>query len=80
MEFAVAFVVVVMLAQIGVVGIGGRAIGAVFAGEKSGEAVLPELVFAFDFAFGVRGGGVAERDAVEVEDLAALGGGRRGRG
>ena len=73
LEFALEFVLVAMAAQVGDVRIGLREIGDVFAGEKGGEAVLPELVFAFNFAFGLRRGGVAEGDAVEVERLAELG-------
>ena len=73
LEFAMEFVLVAMAAQVGEVEIGLREIGDVFAGEKGGETVLPELVFAFDFAFGLRRGGVAEGDAVEVEGLAELG-------
>ena len=34
---------------------------------------MPVIVAAFDFAFGLRGWGVAEFDAVEVESLAELG-------
>ena len=75
LEFAVEFAVVAMMAQIGDVGIGVCEIGDVFAGGKRGTPVLPELVFAFDFAFGLRRGGVAERDAVEVAGLAELGAG-----
>lgn len=80
LEFALEFVLVAMVAQVGDVRIGLREIGDVFAGEKGGEAILPERVFAFDFAFGLRGGGVAEGDAVEVEGLAELGEGVGGRG
>ena len=80
MEFAMEFVLVAMVAQGGDVGIGVREIGDIFAGEKGGQSALPELVFAFDFAFGLRRGGVAERDAVEVEGLAELGEGVGGVG
>ena len=80
LEFAVEFVLVAMLAQIGDVGIGAGELGDVFAGEKGGEPILPELVFAFNFSFGLRRGGVAERDAVEVEGLAELGEGVGGMG
>jgi len=52
LEFAMAFVLVAMAAQVGDVRIGLSEIGYVFAGEGGGEAVLPVLVFAFDFAFG----------------------------
>ena len=41
-----------------------------FAGKVSGEPVLPELVFAFDLAFGLRGGRVEEAHAVAAQRLA----------
>lgn len=80
LEFAVKFMLVAMATQVGDVRIGLGEIGDVFAGEKGGEPVLPELVFPFDFAFGLRRGGVAEGDAVEVEGLAELGQGVGGVG
>lgn len=72
-EFAMDFVLVAMQTQVADVGIGLNEVGDVFAGEEGGEAVLPELVFAFDFAFGLGRGGVDEADAVEVEGFAELG-------
>jgi len=45
----------------------------VIGGEQWREAFLPVVVAAFDFAFGLRGWGVTEFDAVEVEGLAELG-------
>ena len=42
-------------------------------GEEGGEAFLPVVVAAFDFAFGLRGGGAAQGDAVEVEGGPELG-------
>src|SRR5207249_6695236 len=36
-------------------------------------AALPELMFAFDFAFGLGRGGVAQADVVELERPAQLG-------
>jgi len=42
-------------------------------GEQWWEALLPVVMAAFDFAFGLRGWGVAEVDAVEVEGLTELG-------
>ena len=50
LEFAMEFMVIAMAAQVGDVGIGLGEIGDVFAGKEGGEAVLPVLVFAFDFA------------------------------
>ena len=40
---------------------------------------MPVLVFALDFAFGLRGGSVAESDAIKVEGL-TQGGEGLGRG
>ena len=73
LEFAVDFVLVAMETQGLHLRVGVCEVGDVFAGEEGGEAVLPELVFAFDLALGLRRGGVAERDAVEVEGRAELG-------
>ena len=45
-----------------------------FIGSQKGrEAFLPVVVAAFDFAFGLRGGGVAQGHAVEVEGGSELG-------
>ena len=38
-----------------------------FAGEKGREPVLPKLVFAFNFALGLRGWGIKEAYLVEGE-------------
>ena len=73
LQFAMEFVLVAMAPQVRDVRIGLGEIGNVFAGEVGGEAVLPVLVFAFDFAFGLRGGGVAKVYAIEAEGLAELG-------
>jgi hypothetical protein len=43
-----------------------------FAGEVGRQPALPELVFAFDFAFGLRRGGVAQADVIELESPAQL--------
>jgi hypothetical protein len=47
--------------------------GNFFAGETGRQPALPELVFAFDFAFGVGRGGVAQADVVELERPAQWG-------
>ena len=52
-------------------------LGNLLAGEISGQATLPELMFAFDFALGLRRGGVAQADVVELERPAQLGQGIR---
>ena len=46
-------------------------------GKVSGQALLPEEVTAFDFAFGLWGWSVTEADAIEVQSLAQLGQGVR---
>ena len=71
-EFAMDFVLVAMEAEVADLRVGLGKVGDLLAGEEGGEAVLPELVFAFDFAFCLRRGGVAEGNAVEAERLAEL--------
>src|SRR5713226_1536044 len=44
----------------------------IFSGKIGGETFLPELVFAFDFAFGLRGWGIKEANVVEFESPAQL--------
>ena len=41
-------------------------------GEDRGQALLPEVVEAFDFAFGLRRGGVVQGDLVEAQGGAGL--------
>ena len=53
--------------------VGGGEFAEAFCGEEGAEAFLPVVVAAFDFAFGLRGWGVAELDAVEAEGCAELG-------
>ena len=72
-QFAMAFVGVAVEAEFGEQGVEGFEGGDGFCGTERGEAVLPVLMAAFDFAFGLRGGGVAEGDAVKVERGAELG-------
>ena len=71
-EFAVAFVLIAVETQGLDMRVGLVEIGEVLAGEVGGQALLPEEMSAFDFAFGLRRGRVAERDAVEVKGLAQL--------
>lgn len=73
LEFAMHLVLVAVAAQVLDVGIGLVEVLDAFAGEVSGEAVLPELVFAFDLAFGLGRGRVAKAHAVEAQRLAELG-------
>jgi hypothetical protein len=72
-EFAVDFVLVGVEDELVEERIGGGVLGDVFCGEEGDEAFLPVVVAAFDFAFGLRGWGVAEFDAVEVKGRAELG-------
>jgi hypothetical protein len=50
----------------------------VIGSEQGRQALLPEGMAAFDFAFGLRGGSVKEGDAVEMEGGAQLGESVRG--
>lgn len=43
-----------------------------FAGKIGGEPALPVVMGAFDFAFGLRRGGIAEADVIELERPAQL--------
>ena len=73
LEFAMDFVLVAVQAQGLHLWVGVFELGDLLAGEEGGEAVLPELMFAFDFALGLGRGGVAEGDAIEAEGCAELG-------
>ena len=55
-------------------------VGNALAGEIGGQALLPELVFAFDFALGLRRWSVTETNVVEGESRAELGQSIRGLG
>ena len=72
-QFPMDFLGVVMRPQGVNVRIGHLDFGDFFAGEIGRQPALPELVFAFDFAFGLRRGGVAQADVVELERPAQLG-------
>jgi len=72
-QFAVALVGVAVEAEFGEQGVGGGDGGDGLGGAKCRETVLPVLVAALDFALGLRGRGVAEGDAVEVQRRAELG-------
>jgi len=66
-QFAVEFFFIAVSPQQIDLRIGGFQGGDAFAGKVSGEPVLPELVFPFDFAFGLGCGRIEEGDAVELE-------------
>ena len=59
-EFAVRLPGIAMEAQGLDVRVGLFHVGDALAGEIGGQALLPELVFAFDFALGLRRGSVTE--------------------
>lgn len=64
LEFAVDFVRVAVQAQVANVGVSWGEIGKGCGSEVGREAVLPEEMFAFDLALGVRRGRGAETHAV----------------
>ena len=72
-QFAVPFLRVAMAEEILKQSVGGRQFAEVLGGKEGRQTILPILVAAFDFAFGLWGGGIAERDAVEMEGRAELG-------
>ena len=71
-QFAVEFFLVVVKAEFfeQKIGLGQR--GDVLCGEEWREAFLPEVVGAFDLAFGLRSGRVAQGDFVEAQGGAEL--------
>jgi hypothetical protein len=72
-EFAVDFVLVGVRDELVEEVVGPDQFHDVVGGQEGNEAFLPVVVAAFDFAFGLRGGGVEEFDVVEVEGRAELG-------
>src|ERR1035441_9131604 len=72
-QFPVDFVLVDLRQQLIQEAIGLFQFNAVIGGQEWWEAFLPVVVAAFDFALGLRGWGVEEFDAVEVEGLTELG-------
>ena len=67
------FVGVAMNPQVVEQGIGGLEGGDVFRGKKGGQTPLSVAVGALDFAFGLRGGRVAQGDVVEAQGGPELG-------
>jgi hypothetical protein len=76
-QFAMDFPGVAMRPQGVDVWVGDFDFGDFFTGEVGGQAPLPVLVGAFDFAFGLGRGGIAETDVVKLERPAQLGQGVR---
>lgn len=76
-EFAVEFVLVGMRDELVEQLVGPGEFHDGFGGQQGDETFLPVVVAAFDFAFGLRRGGVEKFDAVEVESRAELGEGVR---
>lgn len=72
-QFAMDFLGVALGPQVVDRRIGDGDFGDLFAGEVGGQTPLPELLFAFDFALGLRRGGIAETDVIELERPAQLG-------
>jgi len=72
-QFAVTLVGVAMATEVGEEEVGRGDVGQRVGGEQGGDAVLPVLVAALDFAFGLRRGRIAEGDVVKMECGAELG-------
>jgi hypothetical protein len=72
-EFAVDFMLVGVGHELVEEVVGPDQFEDVVGGQEGHETFLPAVVAAFDFAFGLRGWGIAQVDAVEVEGLAELG-------
>lgn len=79
-QFAVDFVFVGVGQELVEQVIGSFQFEDFIGGQEGREAFLPVVVAAFDFAFGLGGGGVAQGDAVEVERGPELGVGVGGVG
>lgn len=72
-EFAVDFMLIGMRDELVQEVVGPHQFDDLISRQERDEAFLPVVVAAFDFTFGLRGWGVAEVDAVEVESLTELG-------
>ena len=71
-QFAMDFLGVAMRPEGVNLRIGTIYFGDLFAGEVGGQTALPILMGAFDFAFGLRRGGVTETDVIKLECPAQL--------
>jgi len=72
-QFAVFFMLVGVREEFIQETIGADQFDDAFGGQERDQAFLPVVVAAFDFAFGLRRGGIEQFDAVEVEGLSELG-------
>ena len=72
-DLAMLFVRVAMCAQLIEQWIGERECGDLLGGKEGGQTFLPVIMEAFDFAFGLRRGSVAQGDFVEAQGGAKLG-------
>jgi hypothetical protein len=72
-QFAMDFVLVGMEQELIEEAVGPLQIEDIIGGEQWGQAFLPVVMAAFDFAFGLGRGGVAQGDAIEVQGGAKLG-------
>ena len=72
-EFPVDFVLVGVRQELVEQAVGPFEFEDLIGAQEGRETFLPVGVTAFDFAFGLRGRGVAQRDTVEVEGLTELG-------
>jgi len=61
-------------------GVGGFECEDLVCGEQGWQTLLPVVVAALDFAFGLGSGGIAQGDAVKVEGFTELGEGVRSAG
>ena len=76
-EFAVDFVLIGVGEELVEQRVGAGQFDDAVGGQEGREALLPVIVAALDFALGLRGGGVAQGHAVEVQGRAQLGEGVR---
>ena len=71
-EFPMDFVLIGMGQQLIEQTVGTFEFENAIGGQQRGQAFLPVIMPAFDFTFGLRGGRIAQRDAIEVQGRAEL--------
>jgi len=77
LEFTMDFMLVAVQAQMLDMRVGLVDVREVLTGKEGRQALLPEGVFAFDLALGLRCGGVTKAHAIEVQGPASLSEGLR---